>query len=186
MTTRPNNFEEKEKQIRLFYDGIAVIVYALAFVVLIFTFVFLRVTVDGKSMNKTLDNEDRLIACNINYTPKDGDVVIVQVPNNKNPIVKRVIATGGQTIDIDYASHRVTVDNEILSEPYIKEPTAFMGEIPVELPLTVPKNFVFLMGDNRNDSIDSRSSEIGLVSRNQILGKAIIKYYPYKEMKFIK
>lgn len=180
---KPNhNFDEN---IKLIYDGIAVIVYALAFVVLLFTIVFIRVRVDGTSMAKTLNNQDRLIACNINYKPKIDDIVVVELTHQQKPMVKRIIAVGGQTINIDYASHRVYVDDELQHEEFINEPTAFMGINPVSMPIKVPEDCVFVMGDNRNESIDSRSSEVGLVNLNQIRGKVLFRYYPYNKMKVI-
>jgi signal peptidase I len=169
------------------YEWVGTLSFVLVVFVLLFSFVFREVGVDGISMMNTLNNGDRLIMLSIGYKPQHDDIVVIYVKNLQKPIVKRVIATAGQTVNIDYAAHRVYVNGVLQDEPFIKNPTAFMGNPPIlEMPVTVPAGCVFVMGDNRNESIDSRSGEIGMINTKYILGKAIIRYFPTGDMKFIK
>lgn len=168
------------------YEWAEAVVFSLSFVVLLFTFIFRIVGVDGISMLNTLQNGDRVIISDINYTPKQGDIIVLSTKALDKPIIKRVIATGGQTVNINYESHQVFVDGKELSEPYIKEPTAFEGVGPVKMPVTVPKGDVFVMGDNRNESLDSRSSEIGMIDIRYILGKAVFRIFPFNGFGLLK
>lgn len=159
--------------------------YILAAVLLIFTF-FVRVSrVQGGSMNPTLVNNDRmLLLSNVWYSePQRGDIVVARVPGfSAEPIVKRVIAVEEDTVDIDFERGIVYVNGKALDEPYIKELTYndFGGE-GITFPLVVKQNHVFLMGDNRNDSYDSRYRGIGQVDERCILGKAIFLTMPGKD-----
>jgi signal peptidase I len=155
--------------------------------VLLFSFVFREVGVDGISMMNTLNNGDKLLILSLGYKPQHDDIVVIYAKNLQKPIVKRVIAVAGQTVNIDYTAHRVYVNGILQNEPFIKNPTAFMGDSPiVEMPVTVPAGCVFVMGDNRNESVDSRSGEIGMINTKYILGEAIFRYFPTGNMKFIK
>ena len=163
------------------YDWMQTIVHTVIALMLIFVFVGRVADVFGTSMNPTLNESDRLIIWSLGYTPKNGDIVVVTKPNSEaSSLVKRVIATGGQTVDIDFEKHTVTVDGVVLDEPYIKEPTAVSYDMT--FPVTVPENHVFVMGDNRNGSWDSRDSELGMIDNRYILGKAIFRIYPFDEM----
>lgn len=186
--TRLTQYNGQDKKAYYFgeaYDLVGIFSFVLVSIVMLFSFVFIRVGVDGDSMNDTLKNGDRLIICNINYKPQSGDIVVVYAENLKKTIVKRVIAVGGQTVDIDYAAHRVYVDGVMKYEPFIKEPTAFMGEEPVSMPVKVPDDCVFVMGDNRNVSLDSRSAEIGMIKTKYIIGKVLLRYYPLQNFKLL-
>ncbi len=166
------------------YDWAVTIVTALVVIFLLLTFFFRQVTVNGPSMNDTLENADRLIVSNFMYTPANGDIVIVTHGNKddkngyESAIVKRVIATEGQTIDIDYETGTVTVDGTVINEKYIKGTTIPLPNA-TELPLTVPEGYVFVMGDNRENSLDSRSTQIGLVPVENIIGEAVFRIYPF-------
>jgi len=143
----------------------------------VFIFLFRVVNVVGSSMVPTLAESDKIIISNVFYTPKYGDIVVIRKESfGEEAIVKRVIATGGQTIDIDFDTGTVTVDGQVLQEDYIaeltREPENFTGAV------TVPEGSVFVMGDNRNKSTDSRSSLIGLVDEREILGKALLRLFP--------
>ena len=161
------------------------LVYILATVLLIFTFFIRMSRVEGGSMNPTLVNHDRmLLLSNIWYSePQRGDIVVARVLEfSAEPIVKRVIAVAGDTVDIDFNRGIVYVNGYALDEPYIKELTYtdFDGE-GVTFPLVVERGHVFLLGDNRNDSYDSRYSGIGQVDARCILGKAIFLTMPGKD-----
>jgi len=161
-----------------------VISIALAFVIafLLRQFVFTLVEVKGDSMDDTLQNANKLFIWRLGYTPHDGDIIVLQPPNDTDLYIKRVIATGGQTVNIDYSQHAVYVDGKLLDEPYIKDKDMVRessGEMT--FPQTVPQNSVFVMGDNRNNSKDSRFPEVGMIADNKILGKAILRVWPFSE-----
>lgn len=164
------------------YDWIEAIVFSIAAVVLLFTFIFRIVGVDGTSMQNTLQNGDRVVLSILNYHPKQGDIVVLTTKAVDKPIIKRVIAVGGQTVDIDYSTGKVYVDGKLQKEPYIKDPTTFQGQDPVAMPVTVPKGYVFVMGDNRNNSYDSRSSAIGNIDERYIMGRAIFRIFPLAKL----
>lgn len=168
-----NDVEQPSRFTSAVYDGVSIFVSAMCIIAIIFTFLFRFVGVDGSSMFPTLEHGDWLIVSSVNSEFKQGDIVISTQPNAFNePIVKRVIATGGQTVDIDFESGTVYVDGEALSEDYIAEPT-YTPE-GVDFPIVVPENSLFLMGDNRNDSTDSRSEAVGCVDERYILG--VVRY----------
>ena len=119
------------------------------------------------------------------YKPKRGDIVIVTQPNDMNhSLVKRVIATGGQTINIDAVAGKVYVDDKELDEPYILEPTYVAGNI--KYPFVVPEGTLFVMGDNRNVSLDSRSDRIGTIDERYIKGKVWFRIYPFNRIGVVK
>lgn len=161
--------EEKKPNGSFLYETVSVFVTALVIIAIMFTFLFRFVGVDGSSMVPTLYNNDWLIVSAVNRDIDPGDIVISTQPNEFNePIVKRVIAKGGQTVDIDFTAGKVYVDGVELDEPYIAEPTHTMEGNT--FPMVVPEGKLFLMGDNRNDSTDSRSPMVGCVDERYILG----------------
>lgn len=171
---------KKDQADRGLYDWVQTLVCSVSAVVLIFAFAVRIVGVSGQSMRETLQDGDKLLVVN-GYLCGDyrqGDIVIFQRPDFENGelIVKRVIATAGQTVDIDFGAGVVYVDGEALEEPYIREPT-WLDE-GLEFPVTVPAGCVFLMGDNRNGSKDSRSAELGPVDTRHIIGRAVLLALP--------
>lgn len=156
------------------------LVYLMAVLLILFLVLFRVVVVSGESMCKTLvDGDYLLLLGNVFYTePKQGDIIVASKDSFKNgePIIKRVIATAGQQVDIDFSAGIVYVDDVPLDEPYVNTPTTL--EEGMHFPLTVEDGCVFVMGDNRNKSKDSRNPEIGLVDRREILGKAIFLFLP--------
>ncbi len=178
--------EKKEKQYtsaqKLFLE-VKEIIFILLIFMLIYILCFRVVVVVGNSMYDTLLNGDRLILLsNVFYTnPQQGDIIVVSKDSFRGGecIVKRVIATEGQVVDINFSTGLVTVDGVPLQEDYVYSPT--MLNEGVKFPLTVEKGCVFVMGDNRMDSKDSRSPEIGQIDCREILGKAIFLMYPGKD-----
>lgn len=161
------------------YDWIQSILMALVVCVLLFVFVVRMVNVDGESMLPTLENGDRVIISNLFYTPKQGDIVVLRKESFLyEPIVKRVIAVEGQTVEIDFTRGEVFVDGEELEEPYILEPT--YRELDFSGSVTVPEGCVFVMGDNRNGSTDSRYSGLGCVDTRLIQGRVYLTVFPLK------
>ncbi len=172
--------ERKTVQGRDLYEWIQSLVGSVLVVVAIFTFGIRMLGVDGHSMLNTLQHGDRLMVVNpiFYHDYKYGDIVILRKTGvfDNEPIVKRVIATGGQTVDIDFSEGVVYVDGEALEEDYIREPT-YTAE-GTEFPLTVPEGSIFVMGDNRNGSSDSRDYRLGTVDTRYVIGKAAFLLFP--------
>jgi signal peptidase I len=156
-------------------------VFAIFVVILILTFIVRVVQVQGPSMEDTLQDGDRLILTHFNYTPERGDVVVLNSPGLDETIIKRVIAVEGDTISIDFNKGTVTLNGEVLKEDYIKELT-FRREGADITDLKIGEGQVFVMGDNRNHSTDSRSPIVGVVNTDDILGKAVFRVYPVGKM----
>ena len=175
--------QTQEKQTakgRDLYEWVQSLVGSVLMVVAIFTFVIRMMGVDGHSMLNTLQHGDRLLVVNsmLYHDYKYGDIVILRKNGvfDDDPIVKRVIAVEGQTVDIDFAEGIVYVDGEALEEDYIREPT-YTAE-GTEFPLTVPEGSIFVMGDNRNGSSDSRDYRLGTVDTRYVIGKAAFLIFP--------
>ena len=162
-----------------FWLGTAVAV--LAALILVFTFIGRIIVVDGISMLPTLEHGELLLLQSIGYTPEQGDIVVLtkEFEDADGPIVKRVIATGGQHVEIDYAAGTVTVDGEVLDESYIngamEEP--WYGSLTS---VDVPEGSIFVLGDNRNSSSDSRNVTLGAVDERYVLGKAVWVVFPFR------
>lgn len=169
-----------EKEGRDLYEWGQALVCSVLTVVLVFTFGIRLIGVDGHSMVPTLQDGDRLLVTTslLSGDYAYGDIVIIQKGSfaGGEPIVKRVIATGGQTVDIDFETGAVYVDGTLLEEDYINELT-FVEE-GTEFPLTVPEGSIFVMGDNRNHSSDSRDASLGTVDTRYVIGRAVILAFP--------
>lgn len=165
------------------FEWVDSLVMALVAVVILFTFLFRVVTVDGTSMLPTLYSGDRIVVSSYFYEPKQGDVVVLKrTIGLTKPIVKRVIALPGQTVDIDYLTGTVYVDGNAIDESaYIEngithEPMT--SETLLNFPQTVPAGHIFVLGDNREVSEDSRFEAVGMVDERYILGKAELVLFP--------
>lgn len=172
------------KEIR---DWVIAIAIAVIVALLVRNFVFTLVKVQGASMEPTLQSGDRLYVNRFFYTPEKGDIVIFEPASDPGrPYIKRVIATEGDTVFIDYETGDVYVNDEIIDEPYIKDVTARTGNYIMSLvsagkysretPIVVEENKIFVLGDNRNNSTDSR--EIGQVPLDEVLGGAVFRFWP--------
>ncbi|MBQ7965219.1 MAG: signal peptidase I [Ruminococcus sp.] len=163
------------------YDWVNSIIVAVVAVVILLTFCFRLIDVDGRSMEPTLINTDKVIVTNLFYTPNNGDVVVISHGEKYDkPLIKRVIATEGQTLDIDFENYKIYVDGVLIDEPYIQGETI---EGNADIPDVVPEGKVFVLGDNRPVSLDSRSREVGLIDEESIIGKAqfVIIPHSYRE-----
>lgn len=172
---------KKEKRTaRAAYEWVQTLVCSVLAVVLLFTFVIRVIVVDGESMRETLQDRDLILVLSDSlsgtYEPEDIIVLRKETFRDGAPIVKRVIATEGQTVDIDFDEGIVFVDGEVLEEDYIREPT--WTPEGVEFPLIVPENHVFVLGDNRNESSDSRHIDLGPIDERMVIGKAVFLAIP--------
>lgn len=178
------------------FEWLDPIVASIIAVVLAFTFLVRVVGIDGASMNDTLEDGDRVIVYHLFYTPKVGDIVVISrnvsnehenLNQGNGPIIKRVVAVAGDTVDIRYEDGvgYVYVNGVLRSEPYIKEYISQYKSIPapIDFPATVPEGCVFVMGDNRNNSEDSRFADVGFVPLNLVKGKAMLVFWPFDAFK---
>lgn len=162
---------------KIIYEWSDSLIAAIVAVFLVFAFVFRIAAVEGASMNPTLKDGNWLAVKSIATDIKRGDIVIITQPNALNePLVKRVVAVGGDTVDINFSEGTVSINGEVIYEPFIAEPT--QRQFDIAFPITVPEGCYFVMGDNRNNSIDSRSNIVGFIKYGYILGTAEAKLYP--------
>lgn len=196
----------KERTMRETFDWVSTFAQALFGVVIVFTFLIRFVTVQGVSMEQTLFDGDRLIITDINYTPERGDIVVIHDPTEElfsGPIIKRVIATEGETVTVDYASRTLTIESDgvsyVMDESYINEygnmfprnwyPVNVSQEYAqaaleadpdtdfLKVTFEVGEGEVFVCGDNRAQSLDSRY--VGVIDERQILGKVLVRVFPH-------
>ena len=189
----PAPSDEKKKRrdpVTGVFEWVESAIFAVVVVILLFTFVFRIVGIDGRSMVPTLQDADRVVISNLFYTPKTGDIVVLDTSEDtiffngrqySKPLIKRVIATGGQTVEVTPSENgiqKVYVDGVELNEDYINFQTVTHSSGQTKL--VVPKGYVFVMGDNRGESLDSRS--FGCISVNAIVGRALFRIFPLSEM----
>lgn len=183
----PENEPNKPCRFSRIFEWVEMFTICFAAGILLLTVFFKHSPVIGGSMYPTLKEGDVLIVSTFNYTPKVNDIIVCQSENYglDTPLVKRIIAVEGQTVTIDYESWTVTVDGAELSEDYINKLSVPMNPSN-HLPetFTVPENHVFVMGDNRNGSTDSRDARIGFIDERYILGKVSLRFAPLSEFKF--
>ena len=176
----PGDNEDKNEKARMeLYDWLQCILIALLSAVLLFVFIGTTMSIDGVSMERTLIGGDRVILSNLFYTPNNGDIIVFHSPAERyadTPLVKRVIALEGQQVYIDFDLGNVYVNGVMLVEEYIDMLTTARHDF--EGPVIVPEGHVFVLGDNRNQTIDSRSSVIGFVDDRHIIGRVLIILIP--------
>lgn len=174
---------EERKPGRELFEWLQMIMGCVLVAVVLFN-CFARLTrVDGDSMNNTLENGELMLVWSLGYTPKQGDIVVLNKTTadflGNRAIVKRVIATGGQTVDIDYNTGTVYVDGDPLDEPYIRE-EMYLPYVSTmqQTHWEVPEGSIFVMGDNRNASTDSRDDRLGTIDEDYVLGKVVLGLWP--------
>lgn len=193
-----NNRNENKKEnkfIKSVFEWIDSFIVSFIAVVLIFTIFVGKVRVQGDSMNETLHEDDQLIVSDFCYNPQRGDIVIVsrnsenivasEFESNLQPIVKRVIAVGGDTIEVT-EDGKVLLNDVEIDEPYIKDYAQNLGtpQEDMTVKLEVPEGRIFVMGDNRHNSRDSRSKYVWLVDKRYVLGKVLFRIYPFEQFEW--
>jgi signal peptidase I len=176
---------EKIDLILSIFEWIELFVFSFSLVLLVMTFAVRHSPVIGSSMAHTLEQNDILLVSGVLYKPEQEDIIVFQSPTigYDEPLVKRIIAVGGQEINIDFSTWTVTVDGEKLDEPYVNyEAGRSMLSYDMKFPLVVPEGYVFVMGDNRDHSLDSRNSMVGLVDDRYIIGRVIFRVYPFDKL----
>lgn len=186
-----NNFEEDSvkypaNRVSAFlFETFESVVYALIVMVTFMTFFFRIISISGFSMLDTLHDFDKVMVKRFNYKPTCGDVVIIKRGQYLDqPLVKRVIATEGQSIKIDYCSGSVFVNGIKIKEDYLKEPMIYQNDDFI--PEKIPKGYCFVMGDNRNKSLDSRSGTVGLIENRNVVGKAVFIVFSFYKTGWIR
>ena len=157
-------------------EWIGSIAIAIVIALVLRNYVITFVRVDGDSMLPTLVNNERLIVIRLGYTPKQGDIIILDPPNGRGPYVKRVIGMPGQTVTID--DGKLYIDGKLQDEDYVNNatfPTSGQSEF------LVPEDSVFVLGDNREISRDSRASDVGFIKYNKVLGKVVCRVWPFNK-----
>ena len=201
-----DNEESAKKESKLVDDILEIVESTLLTVfviVMIFTYLLHPVVVDGSSMNDTLFDGNRIFMTTVYTGPHYGDILVID--NNKSYLldennniverdisnsslkeclIKRVVAEPGQTLMIDPDNEQVIIDGKVLDEPYIKDTVIDSGDA-FDFPITIPEGYYFVMGDNRRASSDSRVGDVGLIKKDQIYGKAVLRYSPIKEFKLL-
>ncbi|MBQ7780145.1 MAG: signal peptidase I [Clostridia bacterium] len=174
---------EQKKPSQTVFEWLEIFIVSVAAVFILFSFVARIAVVDGNSMHPTLSDNDKLLVRQIFYEPKQGDIIVCQSENYglDKPLVKRIIATEGQTVRLDLENWKIYVDGFPLEEPYI-----VVGSVPMRNweehfgdEITVPDGHVFVMGDNRNDSLDSRYDDVGFIDERYIIGQVIYRFLPF-------
>ncbi len=164
------------------FDILEPFVFCAAAVLFLFCFIVRPVVVEGSSMENTLLEGEYLLVSDAFYSPEPGDIIVahnVGLPLYSDPLVKRVIAVEGQVVNIDFSTWTLTVDGTVVDEPYRKLDTGWILTSDLTFPVTVPEGCVFVMGDNRNHSADSRSKDVGFIDERCIVGKAILRFLPF-------
>ncbi len=162
------------------FEVFQAIISALVVITILFIFAFRVVNVDGTSMKPTLQNNDKVVVSTVGYEAKRGDIVVISSTDGlKEPIIKRIIAVGGDTVDINFTTGVVTVNGT--EEDYTDELTS--QQFDIAFPITVPEGTVFVLGDNRGNSLDSRSTRVGCVDERLIVGKVLFRFFPIGDWK---
>lgn len=162
------------------FDWLGSLFMALICVLIVMTFFFRVIDVDGPSMESTLIDTDKVVITDLFYTPHQGDIVVISHgAQYDKALIKRVIAIEGQDLEIDFENNRVYVDGELQKEDYIQGITKLGDRSAEEVNGIIPEGKVFVMGDNRTVSLDSRFNEVGLINISDIIGKAQLDIIPH-------
>jgi len=173
--------EIEQSAVRTIFEWIEQFVFVFSAVLIVMTFIARPSPVNGESMLNTLHDKELVIVSDLFYTPEIGDIVVFQSKPTgyEKPYVKRIIALGGQTLDINFDTWEVTVDGVVLDEYYVRTETRSMLESSFTFPMVIPDGKIFVMGDNRNHSQDSRAAIVGPVDTRFLLGRVVFRVFPF-------
>lgn len=173
---------EPKKPSQTVFEWLEIFIVSVAAVFILFSFVARIAVVDGNSMYPTLSNNDKLLVRQIFYTPKQGDIIVCQSVKYglDKPLVKRIIATEGQKVRLDRENWKIYVNDFPLEEPYLVIGEGMMVDWQYDTDeIVIPKGHVFVMGDNRNNSLDSRFYSVGMIDERYIIGQVIYRFLPF-------
>lgn len=178
--------KDKNKENRIYFenecfDWVSTIISAISALVIVFTIFIKLIVVNGVSMNPTLHDKDWMILKSFLCSPQKGDIVVIQKKSLNEPIIKRIIATENDLIDIKEG--KVYINGEIKDEKKYIGDSITQSYSSNQFPMRIPKGHYFVMGDNRDNSLDSRFEEVGIVSRSEILGEAKVIVFPFDRIK---
>ncbi|MCD8096251.1 MAG: signal peptidase I [Ruminococcus sp.] len=178
--------QKKSSTVNEFLDWVESFVFAIFLVLLVFIFLFRTVVVDGTSMLPTLEDGQRLLLSHFNYTPQRGDIIVANSPSLNKTIIKRCIGVEGDKVIIDYETNTITVNGEEIDESYLGEEMEILTTFDESYKISdtqyeydVPDGCIFALGDNRNGSRDSRDAGVGFIDMDDVLGKAVLRFYPF-------
>lgn len=173
---------ETKKPSATVFEWLEIFIISVAAVFILFSFVARVAVVDGNSMYPTLSNNDKLLVRQLFYTPKQGDVIVCQSENYglDKPLVKRIIATEGQKVRLDRETWTIYINGFPLDEPYLVKGTEAMVDWEYDTDeIIIPEGHVFVLGDNRNNSLDSRFYNVGMIDERYIIGQVVYRLLPF-------
>ena len=185
-TTQTTKTSAYQKAVANIYSFLSTLLLCMTVIFVFFACVFRLVSVDGDSMYPNLNNNDKIIVSDFLYTPDYGDIIALsKTTAQEQSMIKRVIALPGDTVMIDFDTHLITVNGKVIFEDYeVSEAISEKGDFTY--PLTVPEDCVFVLGDNRINSSDSRDVSVGYVSVDSIEGKAMFRILPFSSAGVLK
>lgn len=194
-TQEKNSQPQEQSLLDSFLEWVEAFVFAIFIVLLLFIFVFRTIMVDGTSMQHTLEDKDKLVLTHFNYEPQRGDIIVANSVGLNKTIIKRCIGVSGDKVVVNYEDNTVTVNGKEIDQSYLTDPEG-LGDIMMDFgtfdpnfkvsenvyEYEVPKDCIFAMGDNRNGSRDCRDASVGFINKDDVLGKAVFRFYPVSKI----
>lgn len=186
--TADHSSDQPSNPLRSTFDWLEAAVFSLVLVTLIFSCICRTVGVNGDSMMDTLMDKDRLLLRTNFYTPRHGDVVVVRIPGQQEPLIKRVIGVAGDTVQLDAIHNVIYRNGERLQEPYVNQyPLAYGVQwtdenVDHDGTIHIPEGKIFVLGDHRNLSRDSRDRSVRLIDVEDVMGQAFFRIFPFDKI----